>query len=119
MRTSKTTRKATRFPALFCGVAFALSPSSAWSGWFAERSVSYLSGGDTRPCAFFTLSGVDEAVAAVPGSGWFVLPKTHPQYKETFAILLSAKLAGRVVNVTTTDNVHACGHAEVVSVGMP
>jgi hypothetical protein len=94
---------------------------SAWSaeGVFTTKNISYLSGGDSRPCAFFMLDGVTEAVASVPASPWFVLPKTHPQFKETFALLLSAKLSGTKVNVITTGGVNACGHAEVLSVGIP
>lgn len=101
-----------------------LAASVSLSVWAAEgvffgKTVSYLGAGDSRPCAFFTLDGVPEAVAAVPGAPWFVLAKDHPKYKESFALLLSAKLTGRQVNVTTSGNVYAaCGHAEVISIGL-
>lgn len=88
----------------------------AAEGVFAGKTVAALNGGDSRPCAFFTLDGVPEAVSAVPGSPWFVLPIIHPKYKETFALLLSAKLSGRSVYVVTTGGVHSCGHAEVSAV---
>jgi len=99
-------------------VVVGIYASPAWceEGVFPGKTVAYLGGGDTRPCAFFTLDGVAEALPAVPGAPWFVLPKTHSQYKETFAVLLSAKLTGRQVYVITTGNVHPCGHAEVLSV---
>ena len=93
--------------------------TQAAEGWFPGRSVSYLSGGDSRPCAFFTLEGVAQADPAQPNVGWFVLPKTHPQFKETYALLLVAKVTGRTVNVTTSGLIDACGHAQVISVGLP
>jgi hypothetical protein len=40
-------------------------------------------------------------------------------FKETFALLLTAKTAGRAVNVVTTGGVNACGHAEVLRVAIP
>jgi len=83
-----------------------------------EKRLGQLFGGDSRPCAFFTLEGVAEATTAVPGSPYFVLPNTHPQFKETFSILLSAKISGVPVYIVTTGSVHACGHAEVKSVGL-
>ncbi len=94
----------------------AVSTAACAQGWFADKTIATLGGGDSRPCVFFTLQGVTEAVAAVPGSPWFVLPKIHSQFKETFALLLSAKLTGKQVHIATTGVVHACGHAEVVSV---
>ena len=97
-------------------VVFAVSTVACAQGWFPDKTIAALGGGDTRPCVFFTLQGVTEAVAAVPGSPWFVLPKIHSQFKETFALLLSAKLTGKQVHIATTGVVHACGHAEVVSV---
>lgn len=96
-----------------------LTASSVWSADFYGKSLTYLGGGDSRPCVFFTLDGVTEAVPAVPGSGWFVLPKTHPQFKESYALLLSAKLTGKQVNISTSGSVDPCGHAQVVAVGLP
>lgn len=95
-----------------------LSPP-AFGADFINRTVGYLSAGDARPCAFFQLEGVSEAVPAVPGSPWFVLPNAHPHFKEAFALLTVAKLTGRLVTVTTTGGVHPCGHAEVVWMSLP
>lgn len=98
-------------------MTLALAPKvNAAEGWFPDRTIELLGAGDTRPCAFFRLHGVSEAVSAIPGSPWFALPKSHGQFKESFAVLLSAKLTGKTVNVATTGGVHACGHAEVISV---
>ena len=104
---------------LAIGLAFGMVASSALSADFFGRSVSYLSGGDSRPCAFFTLEGVTQADPALPGVSWFVLPKTHPQFKESYALLLSAKLTGKLVNIITTGAIDPCGHAQVASVGLP
>jgi hypothetical protein len=98
--------------------AFCMPSSPAWSGVFPSSTVGYLGGGDTRPCAFLTLNGVSQADPAIPGP-WFALPKAHSQYKETFALLLSAKLTSRTVYVTTTGGINSsCGHAEVLAVSL-
>ena len=87
-------------------------------GVFPASTVGYLGSGDTRPCAFLTLNGVAVAEPTVPLAGpWFVLPKTHAQYKEAFALLLTAKMANKTVFLVTTGGVHSgCGGAEVVAV---
>jgi hypothetical protein len=95
--------------------------SNAWGAGasFTNASVGNLFAGDTRACVFFTLTGVNEADPALPGVAWFVVPKTHPFYRETYALLLSAKLSGRPVNVVTTGVIDPCGHAQVLVVAMP
>lgn len=100
-------------------VALLLLSSPVYGADFVNRAVGYLSAGDARPCAFFQLEGVNEAVPAVQSSPWFVLPNAHPHFKEAFALLTVAKLTGRLVTVTTTGGVHPCGHAEVVWVSLP
>jgi len=96
-----------------------ISPARSAEGVFEVKTLGAIFSGDWRPCVFFTLDGVPEAVAGVPGSPWFVLPKTHVMFKETFALLLTAKTTGRAVNVVTTGGVNACGHAEVLRVAIP
>jgi len=49
-----------------------------------------------------------------------VLRQSHVGYKENLAVLLSAKLAGRPVHVTTTGAfVPERGHVEVTVVELP
>lgn len=71
---------------------------------------------DSRPCVFFWLTGVDVADSVVPGSA-FALAKTHPNYSELNAMLLTAKAGGRKVTVTTT-GVSACGYAAVEQIAV-
>jgi len=102
--------------ALFVILCFA--SSSALCADFWGKSIGYLGGGDSRPCVFFNLVGVSPADPALPGVDWFVLPKTHPQFKESFALLMAAKLTGKLINVTTTGLIDPCGHAQVASVAL-
>lgn len=114
----KRIRKISSAIALCVVVSSQSSPAWCAPSVFSGNTVAYLGGGDTRPCAFFTLSGVSQADPAAPG-GWFGLPKAHSQYKETFALLLSAKLAGKTVYVVTAGGISSsCGVAEVLSVSL-
>lgn len=103
-------------------ISFLMLPTSnAWSAGasFNNVQVDYVFSGDTRACVFFKLVGVAEADSALPGVAWFALPKTHPLFRETYALLLSAKLAGRAVSVSTTGAIDPCGHAQVLAVAIP
>jgi hypothetical protein len=107
---------------LLTSLALVAASASAWCGTpgnFTNASVEYVFAGDTRPCVFFRLVGVGEADPGVPGSAWFTLPKTHPLFRESFALLMSAKLTSQKVNITTTGAIDPCGHAQVLVVAMP
>ena len=67
-------------------------------------------------CFYFTLEGVSEADPAIPGNAWFAVPRSQNGAKDSYALLLAAKLSGQPVVVTTTGNVSTCGYAEVLQV---
>lgn len=70
---------------------------------------------DSRPCLFFTLTGVSVADPSLPSSPWFAIRQSQNGYKETFALLLAAKHTGLPVTVSTTGGVVTeCGHAGIV-----
>src|SRR5262245_12585444 len=98
-----------------------MPPASAWSAGnsFNNYPLDYVFPGDTRGCVFFRLVGLGEADPGVPGSAWFALPKTHPLFRESYALLLSAKLTGQRINVSTTGAIDPCGHAQVLAVALP
>lgn len=69
---------------------------------YTSVNIASLAAPDSRPCALFTLSGVAMADSSVPnGGGTFALPKSHPSFKEIYALLLSAKLAELPISVST------------------
>jgi hypothetical protein len=79
------------------------------------KQVNIVMSPDTRPCAFFSLQGVAVADPVVPSTPWFAIPKSDPGFAEKFAVLMSAKLAGKLVNVATDGTASpACGHATVL-----
>ena len=53
-------------------------------------------------CMLFTLPGVTTADPIVPGQAWIGVPNTQIGYQEIVAILISAKLSGSPMQVTTT-----------------
>jgi hypothetical protein len=75
---------------------------------------------DGRPCTFFSLVGVSVADPVVPNSAWFAIPQAAVGYKEMLALLLSSKLTGKSVYVSTTGAVNAsCGQVEVSVIQQP
>jgi len=74
---------------------------------FATGPITGLVGGlvppDSRPCVFFSIIGVSEADPTVkPGWPWFAVRQSQNGFKELYALLLSAKLSGNPVIVSTT-----------------
>jgi hypothetical protein len=63
-----------------------------------------------RPCAFFTLVGVDVADPAVPNLPWFALPQAANGYQEKWALLIAAKFAGKPITVLTNSNETCAGY---------
>jgi hypothetical protein len=91
--------------------------ASAAPGAFSGKRVSQIHGGDSRPCIFFTLQEVDLADPVVPTGGWFALPRSHPGFKETYALLVAAKLTQSPLFVATSGVLVAgCGHVGVDAV---
>jgi hypothetical protein len=73
-------------------------------------------------CIYFTLSGVSVADPALgTGSPWFAMARTTidaARVRDGYAMLLSAKVAGMLVSVSTTGGT-ACGYAQVSRISMP
>lgn len=65
-----------------------------------------------HPCVIFRLQGVDVADPAVGSAKWFAVSKSHAEFPELFAILLTANAAKRPVQVFT-DGGTTCGLASV------
>ncbi len=87
---------------------------------FSNKAVNIIRGPDGRPCTFFILDGVSPADPTTPNTSWMALRQASSGYKENLAILMSAKLTGRVVNVSTTGAVvPECGHVEAYVVMLP
>lgn len=74
----------------------------------------------TSGCVFFSLEGVTEADSSVTGgSAFFALPTNHPNFQPLYAILLSANLGRRAINVITEGSgVTACGVAAVSQISL-
>lgn len=93
---------------------------TAYAGDFYNKTVTIIRGPDGRPCTFFVLDGVSPADPITPNTPWMVLRQTSPGYKENLAMLISAKLTGRQVNVSTNGVVAPeCGHVEAYVVMLP
>lgn len=63
-------------------------------------------------CVHFRLEGVSVADPATSSSEWFGIAKSHPNFNELVAILLTAKGSGSTVTVHT-ETTNACGYASV------
>jgi hypothetical protein len=93
--------------------SLAVAASAATAADFVNKTVGNIRGPDGRPCTFFTLEGVSEADPGTPGTPWFALRQASPGYEENLAILISAKLTGRPIQVTTAGVVAGgCNHVE-------
>jgi hypothetical protein len=67
-------------------------------------------GDNTHACVYFALQGVVPADSGVSTSAWFALSPNHPRFKETYALLISARLAGETIDVGTTGTAaSSCG----------
>jgi len=103
-------RKALAF-ALIAGIF----PVIGVAATHTNKEVAVFHSPDSRPCTFFTLTGVAEADPVVAGNPWFSIPQTHIGYKEIISVLLAARTVGKTVTVGTAGTM-ACGHAAVQSV---
>lgn len=66
------------------------------------------------------LAGVGNSDPVMPGTRYFAIPNTAPEYKAMVATLLSAKIAGRGVHVVTTGQVEpSCGQPGVSILELP
>lgn len=95
--------------------AFALDYLNNGNGY----QVGTIRPGGDRPCTLFTLVGVSVVDASIaPGSPWFVIEHTAPEYNQMVATLLAAKATGKPIQVQTTGAVSsAClGHPTVTAI---
>jgi hypothetical protein len=98
--------------------ALIAAPCSAIGDWTAPVEVlqSTYIGSD---CIYFTLHGVSVADPALPSTGaWFAMPRTQNGSRDAYAMLLTAKVSGLPVRVSTTGAI-ACGYPQVASIYMP
>jgi hypothetical protein len=100
----------------FLVVAF-LTNTPAFSAFHSQKQIGMVLM-DSRICTFFQLFGTSEADPAFPGAPWFALPKAGSNFEELFSMLLSAKLAGKAIDVTT-DGTTSCGYATVATITLP
>jgi hypothetical protein len=103
------------------GIALILTAASTFGANYSAKQIANLFPGDANyDCVFFQLEGVSAADPAAP-SPWFVIPRSRLNYREMYALLLSARLSGTPVNVGTTGNTACGGRAEVnwVELGPP
>ncbi len=94
-------------------------PSGALAGTtWANRTVGQIQGSDSgTDCFFFTLVGVTQPDPVSP-SPWIAIPRSQYGAKDAYAILLSAKLTGQQVRVTTNGAIACGGYATVSEVSM-
>ena len=103
--------------AIAIGACLSALAESAAAGYFPAKTITIVRAPDGRPCTFFILDGVSPADPSTPNTPWMALRQSHPGYKENLAILMSAKLTNRPVNVATSGTVPPeCGHVEVTVV---
>ena len=86
--------------------------------WYNKSMGQLQSMYDGADCIYFTLGGVSEADPVKPGDPWFAIPRSQYGAKDAYAMLLSAKLSGQVVNVATRGTL-SCGYATAGSVWIP
>jgi hypothetical protein len=66
----------------------------------------------TTDCLYFQLAGVGEADPLTPNNPWFAMPRSHPGFREIYAMILMTKATGMEVVVRTTGSLAggACGN---------
>jgi hypothetical protein len=98
-------------PLIFAAVA---EPAGA-AVYLGKQVQAIFPGDNAHACVFFALQGVSSADPGVSASAWFALNPSHPRFKETYALLMSARLSGETIDVGTTGSAaSACpGYAEV------
>lgn len=105
---------------LATSVALSFVAGAASAADFWDKPVAIVRGPDSRPCTFFQLVGVSTADPLTPNLPWMMLRQASPGYKENLALLMSAKLTGAHVNVSTTGAVvPECGGVEAYVVMLP
>ena len=85
--------------------------SLSLAGVFENRVVGRIETPDlVRDCLFFTLQGVAGTDTNAPADPWFVVPRTHPGFREIYGALLTARASGALVSVFTTGALESsCG----------
>jgi hypothetical protein len=91
--------------------SFAFAAAAAYAQTYREyydKSISTLYSAGTSTCITFQLTGVTEAHPNVSGNPWFAIEKAD---KESYALLLSARVARTPLNRVLADGSLACGMA--------
>lgn len=82
--------------------------------------IEFVRPGGDRPCTLFMLVGVNNSDPVMPGTRYFAISNTAPEYQIMVATLLAAKLSGRGITVVTTGQVDtSCGHPSVSVLELP
>jgi hypothetical protein len=98
--------------------AFVAMSSLASAETWSDKPVGTLSSSyQPSDCIYFTLIGVSQADPAVSGP-WFSMPRSQHGAKEGYAMLLSSKLTGQPVSVSTGGASATCGFASVYQIWM-
>lgn len=107
--TSRFKRRASRLlAAMAIAICWATGPAHAVT-YFAQL-VGEVFPPDSIPCIIFTLVGVAQADPVAPGSPWFALSPTSPNFQAQYAALLVAAAGGQTVTIVTSGTT-VCGYA--------
>ena len=98
----------------FACIGLVSSPGNAT--FFGAKTVAEVLA-DSRPCIFFWLNGVSQSDATVNGA-WFAIPRSAPNADFLISALLSAKLTGKPVNIST-DGTMSCGWTTATQLTLP
>lgn len=90
------------------GIVIGMTSAHAAYSEHYGKLISTLYSAGTSPCVFFQLSGVTEANPVVPNGVWFAIDKTD---KESYALLLSARISGTPLVRVLADGSTTCGVA--------
>jgi hypothetical protein len=92
------------------------TPQSVNAALHQNKTINQIQA-DSRACAFFNLNGVPEADSVVPGQAWLAISTSAPNYQTMLSLIMSAKLAGKTVDLTT-DGTTSCGYATAAMIAI-
>ena len=88
------------------GLAMQAAPAAAAD--HVGKQISTISFNTSTQCLYLKLQGVSQADPLAPGNPYMVIPRSHPDFAQMFAMLLSARAINAPINIVT-DGVPACG----------
>ena len=90
--------------------------TSSYANYFSGVTVGQIQI-DSRPCVFFWVNGVNQPEPSISNDHWFALPKSAANYQEMVSELISAKLTGKPL-IVSTDGSASCGYATTNIIGL-